>query len=123
MESQATVDSELERIVAEEETCLSRVLGRLAERKNERDNPRPDLANYDVRLLELRDQIASARLEDVPPLVQEMERLELLANHLREADAVEMDARSPYFGRMVLEENGKRREVLIGKATYLDTKF
>jgi len=123
LESQVTTDSELERIVAEEENCLARVLGRLAERRKEREQPRPDLANYDVRLLELRDQIASARLEDVPPLVQEMERLQMLANHLRESEAVEIDSRSPYFGRMVLEENGKRREVLIGRATYLDTKF
>jgi DNA helicase II / ATP-dependent DNA helicase PcrA len=123
LESDRSSDAELEQIVAEEEDCLARVLGRLAERKNERDKPRPDLANYDVRLLELRDQIASARLEDVPPLVQEMERLQVLANHLRETEAVEIDLRSPYFGRMVLEENGKRREVLIGKATYLDTKF
>ena len=123
VQSERKSDTELEPIDAEEEACLTRVLGRLAERKNERDKPRPDLANYDVRLLELRDQIASARLEDIPPLVQEMERLQMLANHLRETEAVEIDSRSPYFGRMVLEENGKRREVLIGKATYLDTKF
>jgi DNA helicase II / ATP-dependent DNA helicase PcrA len=122
-ETESTTDVELDTIVAEEEACLARVLDRLAQRKTEREKPRPDFANYDVRLLELRDQIASARLEDVPPLVQEMERLQVLANHLRESEAVEIDTRSPYFGRMVLEENGKRREVLIGRATYLDTKF
>ncbi len=120
--STISADSELERIVSEEEACLARVLAHLAERKRERQQPRPDLANYDVRLLDLRDQIASARLEDIPPLVQEMERLQMLANHLREAEAVEVDTRSPYFGRMVLEEGPRQREVLIGRATYLETK-
>ena len=31
------------------------------------------------------------------------------------------DPRAPYFGRMVLRENGKTREVLIGRSTYVDS--
>ncbi|HEV8551450.1 MAG TPA: hypothetical protein VGQ57_20525, partial [Polyangiaceae bacterium] len=82
---------------------------------------RTDASDYDARLLDLRDQIAAARTEDLPPLVQEMERLQALASRLREIEEIPVDRRSPYFGRLVLEENGKKREVLIGRATYLDT--
>ena len=113
-------DPELDRIVAEEEDTLRRVDTNL---KNQVARiPRADASNYDERLLDLRDQIAAARSEDLPPLVQEMERLQLLANRLREVEEVKVDPRSPYFGRLLLEENGKKREVLIGRATHLDTK-
>src|SRR4051812_7765184 len=113
-------DPELERIVSEEQACLERVEGNLGARPTTR-NRRTDASDYDARLLDLRDQIAAARAEDLPPLVQEMERLQALASRLREIEEIPIDRRSPYFGRLVLEENGKRREVLIGRATYLDT--
>src|SRR5690606_19679821 len=73
-------------------------------------------------MLDLRDQIAPARLEDVPPLLEEMERLQHLARRKRDSVEGSVDPMSPYFGRMVLEEGNRRREVLIGRATYLDTK-
>jgi DNA helicase-2/ATP-dependent DNA helicase PcrA len=116
----ATPDPELDRIVGEEESCLARVARALAARTAR--TPRADASEYDARLLDLRDQIASARAEDLPPLMQEMERVQALASRLREIDEVPVDARSPYFGRLVLEEGGKRREILIGRATHLDTK-
>jgi DNA helicase-2/ATP-dependent DNA helicase PcrA len=114
-------DPERDRIVAEEEECLKRVEVHLANRSTKK-TARADAADYDERLLDLRDQISNARSEDLPPLVQEMERLQALASRLREIEEVPVDARSPYFGRLVLEENGKKREVLIGRATHLDTK-
>src|SRR5687768_12333921 len=117
-----STDPELDRIVSEEEACLARVKAHLVAQSQKRVEPRRD-ADYDARLLDLRDQIAAARLEDVPPLVQEMERLHMLANHLRETEVVQVDQSTPYFGRMVLEEGNRRREVLIGRATYLDTKW
>ncbi|HEY3501005.1 MAG TPA: ATP-binding domain-containing protein [Polyangiaceae bacterium] len=113
-------DPERDRIVAEEEDTLRRVDANL--KVQVARTPRADASNYDERLLDLRDQISQARTEDLPPLVQEMERLQLLANRLREVEEVKVDARSPYFGRLLLEENGKKREVLIGRATHLDTK-
>ena len=120
MSEAALDDPELERIVAEEQACLERVDGRLGARPVIRAR-RTDASDYDERLLDLRDQIAAARSEDLPPLVQEMERLQALASRLREIEEIPVDRRSPYFGRLVLEENGKRREVLIGRVTYLDT--
>ncbi|HEX5098633.1 MAG TPA: DNA helicase UvrD, partial [Polyangiaceae bacterium] len=116
----ALPDPELDRIVGEEEACLDRVEGHLQARPAARAR-RTDASDYDERLLDLRDQIAAARAEDLPPLVQEMERLQALASRLREIEEVSIDRRSPYFGRLVLEENGRRREVLIGRSTYLDT--
>jgi DNA helicase-2/ATP-dependent DNA helicase PcrA len=113
-------DEELARIVSEEEACLARVLAHLAKPRSR--PPRPDAASYDERLLDLRDQIAAARMEDVPPLVQEMERLQALAGRLRTTEETPIDRGSPYFGRLVLEEGSRRREVLIGRGTYLDTQ-
>jgi DNA helicase II / ATP-dependent DNA helicase PcrA len=121
----ADPDPEADAIVSEEVQCLERVQTHLRERAR-RGSDRPGAAaaaaDYELRLLDLRDQISSARMEDVPPLVQEMERLQSLMVHRRETAAVTVDARSPYFGHLVIEEGPKQREVLIGRGTYLDTK-
>jgi DNA helicase-2/ATP-dependent DNA helicase PcrA len=115
----AADDSELARVVGEEEGCLARVLQHLALRAKRPSKPSP--IDYDKSMLELRDEIASARLEDVPPLVEQMERLQVLASRQRQAPTTSaVDARSPYFGRLVLSESGRQREVLIGRGTYLD---
>jgi DNA helicase II / ATP-dependent DNA helicase PcrA len=122
--SEAIEDPERDAVVAEEVACLSRVQQHLKERA-QRPSDRPGSAasaDYEARLLDLRDQISSARMEDVPPLVQEMERLQSLMVHRRDTTAVTVDPRSPYFGRLVIEEGAKKREVLIGRGTYLDTK-
>src|ERR1041384_3296698 len=123
--SETVEDSERDQIVAEELACLERVNGHLRERAQRPGSERPGSAasaDYESRLLDLRDQISSARLEDVPPLVEEMERLQSLMVHRRDTTAVTVDPRSPYFGRLVIEEGAKKREVLIGRGTYLDTK-
>jgi len=122
--SEPVEDPERDTVVAEELSCLDRVQTHLRER-SQRPSDRPGSAasaDYEARLLDLRDQISSARMEDVPPLVQEMERLQSLMVHRRDTTAVTVDARSPYFGRLVIEEGTKKREVLIGRGTYLDTK-
>ncbi|MCC6216838.1 MAG: ATP-binding domain-containing protein [Polyangiaceae bacterium] len=114
-------DPELSRIVGEEEASLARVLEHLARRATA---PAADRAraDYDAELLSLRDQIAVARTEDIPPLLEQMERLQGLAARRREIVPQHVDGRSPYFGRLVLAEQGRKREVLIGRSTYLDTK-
>jgi DNA helicase-2/ATP-dependent DNA helicase PcrA len=123
--SETPQDPERDQVVSEELACLERVQTHLRERA-QRPSDRPGAAaaagDYEARLLDLRDQISSARMEDVPPLVQEMERLQSLMVHRRDTTAVTVDPRSPYFGRLVIEEGPKKREVLIGRGTYLDTK-
>ncbi len=78
----------------EEQECLDRVAQHLA-RRTERPAPR-SAPDYDQALIDLRDQIASARLEDVPPLIEQMERVQSLANWRRSTtDNGAVDPKSP----------------------------
>ncbi len=113
-------DPDMDRITGEEERGLAKVVEHLANRV--REQPTRPATDYDAQMLDLRDQISTARMEDVPPLLEQMERLHILSTRRREATEVHIDSKSPYFGHLALEENGKRREVLIGRGTYLDTK-
>ncbi|MCB9594370.1 MAG: ATP-binding domain-containing protein [Sandaracinaceae bacterium] len=112
-------DEELQRISAEEERVLARVQKHVETRELRADNGGID---YDAELLALRDQINEARLEDIPPLIEEMERVAEIAARRAKVTQGVVDPRSPYFGRMVLEEDDRRREVLIGRSTYLHPK-
>jgi DNA helicase II / ATP-dependent DNA helicase PcrA len=111
-------DPELERVVHEEHQCLDRIL-RHVEQKQKEPVVRRE-TDYDTQLLQLRDEIAAARMEDVPPLLEQMERLQGIASRQRLLVQGTVDSRSPYFGRMVLSEGERTREVLIGRSTYLD---
>lgn len=116
----AESESNLQRVVAEEEHCLRRILDHVEERRGRQSEKK--VIDYDTQLLELRDEIAAARMEDVPPLLEQMERLQGIAARQRQLTEGFIDPRSPYFGRMVLEENDRKREVLIGRSTYLDSR-
>ena len=107
-------DPERDAIVRDESELLDRTHHALALAT------RRVVQDYDQELLSLRDQIAEARLEDVPPLIQQMERLQLVAARRSEIPTVAIDARSPYFGHVRLEEKSRQRDVLIGNATYID---
>ncbi|HTV20524.1 MAG TPA: hypothetical protein VMG12_17695, partial [Polyangiaceae bacterium] len=113
-------DPELQTIVGEEERCLDRVVTHVQGRPAAQSARR--LIDYDKQLIDLRDQIAQARLEDVPPLLEQMERLQNLAARQGQSTAGHVDAKSPYFGRMVLREDSRNREILIGRSTYVDTR-
>jgi DNA helicase II / ATP-dependent DNA helicase PcrA len=115
-----TLDATHSRIIEEEERCLARILKHVEERREQGEERRE--VDYDSQLLALRDEIASTRTEDVPPLLEQMERLQGIAARQRLLTKGYVDHRAPYFGRMVLEENEKKREVLIGRSTYLDSK-
>ena len=112
-------DAELNRITDEEERSLAKVIQHLENRVP--DAPQRPVTDYDAQMVDLRDQIATARMEDVPPLLEQMERLHILSTRRREATEVHVDLKSPYFGHLALEENGKLRHVLIGRGTYLDS--
>lgn len=117
-------DPEMQAIVAEENACLERVIAHAAQKKSRPPVRASDaFSNYDSQLLALRDELATARQEDMPPLLEQMERLQSLADQRRkELSQGSVDLRSPYFGRLVLKENQRSREVLIGRGTYLDTQ-
>lgn len=107
-------------IVKEEEQILRRVNEFLV---TYRPSKPPPIADYEEDLLSLRDQIATARLEDVPALVQQMERVAGIAAKRSENVVEAVDPKSPYFGHVRLkEENKPARDVLIGKTTLIDAK-
>ena len=116
----STVSPEDAKIIGEEEQILSRVNAYLSTYRPSRP---PPIQDYEADMIELRDQIAVARLEDVPALMQQMERIAGIAARRAEnvVDAVEPS--SPYFGHVRLMEDGKPvRDVLIGKTTLVDAK-
>ncbi len=107
-----------EGIVHEEEKILGRVRAYLATVRPSRP---PPTADYEEQLIELRDQIAETRLEDVPALEQQMQRLSLIAAKRAENVVEPVDPKSPYFGHLRLrEKNRPERDVLIGKTTLVD---
>ena len=113
-------DGEQTRIVGEEEKVLARVQKHLENR--EMRKPSQSFIDYDKELISLRDAINEARLEDIPPLLEEMERLQGVAARRAEVTESHIDPKSPYFGRLVLQEGEQKREILIGRGTYLDSR-
>jgi DNA helicase-2/ATP-dependent DNA helicase PcrA len=108
-------------IPMEEEALFSLVSEHLATRPPERSTRPPPELDYEDALLSLRDQIASARLEDAPALIQQMERLQGIAARRAENVVEPVDPKSPYFGHLKLRETGRGvRDVLIGKTTHID---
>jgi DNA helicase-2/ATP-dependent DNA helicase PcrA len=129
-------------IPAEEEALLDRVQASL----NERTRPQavapggtasparttivPGRRRYTDEMVALRDEIGEARLEDVPQLVAEMERMQGIALTGADLQTILIDPASPYFGHLRLREqvqtrDGTRtleRDVFIGRATYVDPK-
>ena len=107
-------------IAREEDALCERVVGHLKGVRPSRPPPRYD---DDQALLSLRDQIASARLEDVPALMAQMERVQAVANQRSQQSAEPVDRLSPYFGHLRLRERGRgTRDVLIGKTTYIEPR-
>ncbi len=108
---------ELPATVRDEEKVLDRVLTSLRARIRKHEK-----RDYDTELIALRDQLAEARLEDAPPLIAQMERLQAVAARRQEVPDVTIDARSPYFAHLRLREEGRIRDVCLGRGTYLDSE-
>jgi DNA helicase-2/ATP-dependent DNA helicase PcrA len=116
-------------IPAEEERLLARVheslvahapVARGADVKDVR-------GGYSADLVVLRDEIGEARLEDVPQLIAQMERLQEVSMTRAELETILVDPASPYFGHLRLSEQvaGRGavvRDVFIGRATFVDPK-
>ena len=87
--------------------------------------PKPELAanQTNEQLLDLRDQIAESRLEDHAALINQMLNLSAVAQSRSKPTAASLDLNSPYFGHLELQEQGKKRDVLIGKTTVVDREL
>jgi DNA helicase-2/ATP-dependent DNA helicase PcrA len=123
-------------VPAEEERLLARVLRSLAMEDpngaavgvtHGQQSRTRSLQSYDAELVALRDEIGEARLEDVPPLIAQMERLQGVSLRRAQAGNLLVERGSPYFGHLRVSEQNpdgshREREILIGRATWVDTE-
>jgi ATP-dependent DNA helicase UvrD/PcrA len=109
------------KIIAEEERLYGQVQARVAI-GDEEERPSVGAGDLDADLISLRDQIAEARAEDLPPLIEQMTRLAALKARLGGGRQLPVDITSPYFAHMRLREHGHTRDVMIGKRGFIDRK-
>nr|HVT08701.1 UvrD-helicase domain-containing protein [Polyangia bacterium] len=119
-------------IPVEEERLLQRVLASLTAARAPRAPGEARVARgnqgaYGDQLVALRDEISEARLEDVPALVAQMERLQGVALTRADLQTILVDPASPYFGHLRVREQvpgrgAVERDILIGRATFVDAK-
>ena len=108
------------KIIAEEERLYGQVQARVALGEEDEGRPQLGASDLDVDLLSLRDQIAEARAEDLPPLIEQMTRLAALKARLGGGRSLPVDITSPYFAHIRLREQQKSRDVMIGKRGFID---
>ncbi len=113
-------DEDGARIVRDELRLFRTVSSALdaAERRSHAEGA--DRSSDDARLLELREDVSTAKPEDLPALFEQMHTLGALRAQRGKSSTGVIDRKSPYFGHLRLEEDGKRRDVLIGGRSYLD---
>jgi DNA helicase-2/ATP-dependent DNA helicase PcrA len=119
-------DEDLDAIPSEEERSPC-ARGREPSRAAAPRTGREGRGHANDELLALRDEIGEARLEDVPALVAQMERLQEVSLTRAELQTMLVDPRSPYFGHLRLRERAAgrgdvERDVFIGRATFTDAK-
>src|SRR4051812_16706626 len=106
-------------VIAEEERLYGQVQARVAMGEEGEERPKVGASDLDADLLSLRDQIAEARPEDLPPLIEQMTRLASLKARIGGGAQLPIDITSPYFAHMRLKESGKSRDVLVGKRGFI----
>ena len=118
MSGKTRQENDVHPIVREEESLLADVRGRLANKPPEADIDADAIIN---EMKTLREQIREANHDERPSLVMQYERLgHLLMQAGRSLGKDAIDPARPYFGHMRLEEDGRQRDVFLGKATRLD---
>jgi DNA helicase-2/ATP-dependent DNA helicase PcrA len=104
-------------IVLEEERLLMGIRTRLLE------NPEgPGASEEDTvhQLIALREELQGAKTEDRASLYQQMDQLTAVLKQLRSGrQRGEVDPDSPYFAHLRLDEDGRQRDVFLGRATRL----
>ena len=115
---QVSEDTKAHSIITEELRLLARVTSTLSELSTQVVGA-PD---FNEALLNLRDQIAEAKPEDIGPLVEQMMRISSIAQRYGRGRDLPVNPESPYFAHMRLSEDDRRRDVLIGKRGFIDRK-
>lgn len=104
-------------VVLEEEGLLSGIRTRLLQ------NPEgPGASEEDTvqQLLALREELRAAKTEDRASLYQQMDQLNAVLKQIRHGrQKGEVDPDSPYFAHLRLDEEGRQRDVFLGRATRL----
>jgi DNA helicase-2/ATP-dependent DNA helicase PcrA len=104
-------------VVAEETDLLAGVRTLLLE-----NPPGPGASESEIvrEIVLLRDEIGDAKKEDVAAIYQQMTHLSSLLDQIRKGRTTEeVDPDSPYFAHLRLEEDGRCRDVFLGRATRL----
>jgi DNA helicase II / ATP-dependent DNA helicase PcrA len=126
-------DEEGTRIVREELKLLAHVRRALDESVGADVSAAKGRALDEGRMLELRDEVAVAKPEDLPSLFEQMHHLAALRGQRGRSISGSVDRATPYFGHMRLEETvpvserrpgmapRRRRDVLIGARSYVDS--
>jgi DNA helicase II / ATP-dependent DNA helicase PcrA len=115
--ARAPTDVAVPAIVGEEQQLLGVVLRKLDGGTIRKPRLQVDDASA---LIELRDALAEAKPEDQGSILEQMHRIEALSRQRGKGDNPPVDRKSPYFGHLRLEENGKRRDVLIGARSFVE---
>jgi DNA helicase-2/ATP-dependent DNA helicase PcrA len=105
-------------IIEEELRLLARVSTALTDLSRQ-NHGAPD---FDDALLNLRDQIAEAKPEDLGPLVEQMMRITAIAQSYGKGRDLPVNPESPYFAHLRLQEDERSRDVLIGKRGFVDRR-
>ncbi len=109
-------DSKNQKIVEQELRLLARVSSALSEISTKSEGS-PD---FDEALINLRDQIAEAKPEDIGALVEQMTRISAIAQRYGKGRDLPVNPSSPYFAHLCLDEDDRTRDVLIGKRGFID---
>jgi DNA helicase-2/ATP-dependent DNA helicase PcrA len=105
-------------VVRDELTQLEQVSTLLAE--NPYDTP-PSEKSIVAELVRLREEMPKAKEEDRGALLMQYDQQHALLRQLRATrDRPQVDPDTPYFAHVRLEENGRERDVFLGKATRID---
>jgi DNA helicase II / ATP-dependent DNA helicase PcrA len=115
-------DEEGARVVGEELRLLGIVKNALTAARAANAASTVARSNDGARLLELRDQAATAKPEDLPSIFEQMHNIGALQAQRGKGATGVLDMQSPYFGHLRLEENGKRRDILIGPRSYVNSE-
>ena len=109
-------DSEGQDIIEDELRLLARVTTALSSISSGVTGS-PD---FDAALINLRDQIAESKPDDIAALVEQMMRISAIAQRYGKGRALPVNPESPYFAHLRLEEGERVRDVLIGKRGFID---
>ena len=97
-----------------------RILARVTATLSEISTTTVGAPDFDAEMISLRDQIAESKPEDIPALVEQMMRINAIAQRYGKGKDLPVAPESPYFAHLRLEEEQQTRDVLIGKHGYIN---